>query len=64
MSKQKFKKENPLCYDNPCVIWGFELGTAKIYGPNSNKMIYYAFIVKKDHHFLRNIFTKEELQTS
>ena len=64
MSKQKFKKENPLCYDNPCIIWGFQLGTAKICGPNSNKMTYYDFMVKKEHYFLRNIFTKRELQTS
>ena len=64
MTKQKFKKENPLSFDNPYVICGFHLGTTKIYGPNSNKMSYYDFIAKKEHHFLRNTFTEEALQTS
>ena len=45
--KTKFKNENKICYDNPCVICDFDLGTAKVYGADSNK----------EHHFLINIFT-------
>ena len=29
-TKTKFKNENKLCYDNPCVICGLELGTGKV----------------------------------
>ena len=61
MTKNKFKKENPLFYDSVCGICGFELGVRKIHGANSNKMSYYDFIVRKEHHFLENIFTEEEL---
>ena len=63
-TKTEFKKENLLCYDNPCVICGFELGTAKVYGANSIKLSYYDFTVKKEHKFLRNIFSEDELKSS
>ena len=63
-TKTKFKKENPLCYDNPCIICGFELGTAKVYGADSSKLSYYDFTVKKEHKFLRNIFSEDELKSS
>ena len=63
-TKTKFKKENPLCYDNLCVICGFELGTTKVYGTDSNKLSYYDFTVKKEHTFLRNIFSENDLKSS
>ena len=63
-TKTKFKNQNKLCYDNPCVISDLELGTAKIYGAKSDKLSYYDFTVKKEHHFLRNIFTESELESS
>ena len=63
-SKIAFKKNNKISYDEPYVICDFDLGVAKIYGPDSNKMSYYNFTVKKEHHFIRNIFTEEELKSS
>ena len=63
ITKTKFKNENKICYDNPCAICGFDLGTAKVYGAESNKLSYYDFTVKKEHHFLRNIFTESELKS-
>ena len=62
-AKTKFKNENKLCNDNPCVICGFDLGPAKVYGAKPDKSSYYDFTVKKEHHFLRNIFTESELKS-
>ena len=55
---------NKIDYNKQCVICGFDLGVAKEYGADSNKMSYYDFAIKKEHHFLRNIFSTEELLLS
>ena len=60
-SKTKFKNENKLSYDDPCVICSFSIGTAIVHGHDSNKLSYYDFVVKKEHKFLRNIFTEKSL---
>ena len=40
------------------------MGTAKLCGVDSDKLTYYDFTIKKEHHFLRNIFTENELKSS
>ena len=35
-----------------------------MYGPYSDKKSYTDFIIKKEHHFLQNIFSKVELESS
>ena len=59
-SKNSFKQQNPLNPDDKYVICLFELAVSKQYDVKSNKMSYCDFAVKKEHHFLQNIFTKEE----
>ena len=34
VTKTRFKNENKLCFDNPSVICGFELGTPKVHVQN------------------------------
>ena len=63
-TKRKFKEQNPLNFDDKCCICGVELSASKKYGPKSNKMTYWDFLVKKEYHFLQNNFSKEELQMS
>ena len=63
-SKISYKNANKIDYNKPCVICGFDIGVAKEYGADSKKMSYYDFTIKKDHHFLRNIFSTEELVSS
>ena len=63
-TKKKFKEQNPINFDDKCHICGFELSVTKKYGPKSNKMLYCDFIIKKEYHFLHNIFSKEELAMS
>ena len=59
-----FKEQNPLNFDDPCCVCGFDLSVSKKYGPKSDKMSYYDFIIKKEDHFFQNIFTNEELKMS
>ena len=63
-TKKKIKEQNPLNFDGKCCICGFELSVSKKYGLISNKMSYYDFVVKKEYHFLQNIFSSEELEMS
>ena len=63
-TKKKFKEQNPLNFNNECCIYGLELGVTKMYGARSNRKSYCDFIIKKEHHFLQNIFSKEKLQSS
>ena len=61
-AKKKFREHSQLNFDNLCCICSFELGVGKKYGPNSDKMTYCDFVIKKEYHFLQNIFSKEELE--
>ena len=63
-AKNKFKEQNSLDIEQLCSICGFDIGAAKKYGTSADKMSYYDFVVKKQFHFLENIFTKEELKSS
>ena len=47
-----------------CCICGFELGIGKNYGAKTDKMTYCNFVIKKEYHFLQNIFTYKELKIS
>ena len=60
-TNNRFRKENPVDYDDKCCICGFELGVIKTYGADPEKKSYCDFVIKK---FLENIFSKEELQSS
>ena len=44
-AKKEFKEQNPLNFDDLCCICGFELGVSKKYGPKSDKMTYYDFVI-------------------
>ena len=44
-------------------MW-FGIGNGKSIGAKSDKLPYCDFTVKKEHHFLRNIFTESELESS
>ena len=63
-NKQKFEKENPIDWDNgQCVICRFPLANNPTAFDNE-KISYGDFVIKKEHMFLRNIFSKEELEKS
>ena len=63
-TKNRFEKENPIDWENgECVLCRFPL-EANPTNPENKKMSYGDFIIKKEHMFLRNIFSKEELLKS
>ena len=63
-TKNRFEKENPIDWENgECVLCRFPL-EANPTNPQNEKMSYGDFIIKKEHMFLRNIFSKEELLKS
>ena len=62
--KNKFRKHNPLDLDMLCSICGFEIGVCKRYGASSEKMTYCDFVIRKEYHFLTNIFSREEIEVS
>ena len=63
-SKNEFERENPIDWENgECVLCRFPL-EANPTNPKNEKMSYGDFIIKKEHMFLRNIFSKEELLKS
>ena len=63
-SKNEFEKENPIDWENrECVLCRFPLEANPTTSENE-KMSYGDFIIKKEHMFLRNIFSKEELLKS
>ena len=63
-SKNEFERENPIDWENgECVLCRFPLEANPTTSQNK-KMSYGDFIIKKEHMFLRNIFSKEELSKS
>ena len=63
-SKNEFESENPIQWENgECVICRFPLATNPTAFENEKKS-YGDFIIKKEHMFLRNIFSKDELAKS
>ena len=63
-SKNEFEKENPIDWENgKCVLCRFPLEANPTTCENE-KMSYGDFIIKKEHMFLRNIFSEEELLKS
>ena len=63
-SKSEFEKENPIDWENgECVLCRFPLEANPTTSENG-KMSYGDFIIKKEHMFLRNIFSEEELLKS
>ena len=63
-SKNEFERENPIDWQNgECVVCRFPLDATPTTFENE-KMSYRDFIIKKEHMFLRNIFSKEELSKS
>ena len=63
-SKNEFEKENPIDWeDGECVLCRFPLEANPTTCENE-KMSYGDFIIKKEHMFLRNIFSEEELKSS
>ena len=58
-NKKEFERENPFDWENgECVLCRFPL-EANPTSPENKKMSYGDFIIKKEHMFLRNIFSKE-----
>ena len=63
-SKNEFERENPIDWENgECVLCRFPLEANPTTSENE-KMSYGDFIIKKEHMFLRNIFSEEELLKS
>ena len=63
-SKNEFEKENPIDWENgECVLCRFPLEANPTTCENE-KLGYGDFIIKKEHMFLRNIFSEEELLKS
>ena len=63
-NKKQYERENPIDWENgQCVLCRFPL-QANPTSPQNEKMSYGDFVIKKEHMFLRNIFSKEELSKS
>ena len=63
-SKNEFEKENPIDWENgECVLCRFPLEANPTTCENE-KLSYGDFVIKKEHMFLRNIFSEEELLKS
>ena len=63
-NKAEFERENPIDWENgECVLCRFPLEANPTH-PQNDKMSYGDFIIKKEHMFLRNIFSQEELLKS
>ena len=65
-AKSEFEREHPIDWQNgECVVCRFSLDATPTTAAFQNeKMNYGDFIIKKEHMFLRNIFSKEELSKS
>ena len=63
-SKQKYKKKNHVDFSSTkCATCNFNLGLATTKGTFvQDNMTYFAFVVQKEHHFLRNILDPDELK--
>ena len=60
----QYQKENPVDWENGrCVLCTFPL-EANLTNHQNENMSYADFVVKKEHMFLRNIFSKEQLSKS
>ena len=64
--KNDFERENPIDWQNgKCVVCRFPLdATPTTTTVENEKMSYGDFVIKKEHMFLRNVFTKETLSKS
>ena len=63
-SKNDFERENPIDWQNgKCVVCRFPLDATPTTVENE-KMSYGDFIIKKEHMFLRNVYSKETLSKS
>ena len=67
--KSKYEQENPADWDDDvCFFCKFPLQTNPLLyekeDENEKKMTYGEFVIKKEHMFLRNVFSKEELSKS
>ena len=62
--KMQYQNENPIDWENGrCVLCTFPL-EANLTNHQNKDMSYGDFVVKKEHMFLRNIFSKEQLSKS
>ena len=64
--RKSYEIENPIDWKNDnCKIFNFPLHiNPTTFDVEKEKMSYGNFILKKEHNFLRNIFSKEELMSS
>ena len=66
-AKRKYEIENPINWrTGTCQICNFPLhiNPTKVKAQNNENMSYGDFIIEKEHKFLRNIFSKEEIESS
>ena len=66
-AKRKYEIENPIDWQaGKCQICNFPLhvNPTKANAKNDENMSYGDFIIEKEHKFLRNIFSKEEIESS
>ena len=66
-AKRKYEIENPIDWQaGKCQICNFPLhvNPTKANAKNDENMSYGNFIIEKEHKFLRNIFSKEEIESS
>ena len=56
LKNQKCEKTSSVNWsETKCIICSFKLSVGSSFGPNSEEMTIYDFVVKKEHLFLRNI---------
>ena len=63
--KKEFETKNPIDWENGlCEICTFPLDVTPSEKPNNEKMSYLDFIIQKEHKFLRNVLSEDDLQKS
>ena len=63
--KRKYEKEIKVDWSQTkCVICDFKLFFGSSFGPDSDEMTYFDFIVKKEDLFLRNVYSADVLKNS
>lgn len=65
LTKQKYEKNHPIDWpQTKCIICDFKMPAGSFFGPLSEQMNFYDFVVKKERLLLGKIFDEVDLRNS
>ena len=60
-----YEKENRTDWTTTeCIIGDLKLSVGSFFGPQSDEMIYFDFVDRKEHLFLKNFYDEDKLKSS